>query len=428
MNDREARALEATRTVIVRALRAREVEIQERIVTHLRTTVPDSVGDGSPEYALGLSAAVAAALDYSLTVLERGEAWPGAVPVAVIEQAGRAVRNGVGLETVMRRVAAGERLLKTFAADEVDHLPARTLDRVLSALEVAAERLMEALADAYNRERGQVASSSTAIRLATVRRLLADEPVESRELTELDYELHGAWHVGLIAVGTGAESALGCLKTAHGCSLLAVSSGSGDIWAWLGGGSELDAADIEVHGPGVSLAVGSARRGIEGWRQTHREADGASLLLSRGRERLVRYGCRALLVAALQDETLAGWLEAFLLPLRSRADGEGILEALRAYIDAECNYRAAGSALDHDRHTVASRVRKAEQLLGRPVRTCLPELDVALRLHELKIGAHTRRSADEDVTRIAQRSRRSWHDLSSGSSASRVTNSSRSLF
>jgi hypothetical protein len=33
---------------------------------------------------------------------------------------------------------------------------------------------------------------------------------------------------------------------------------------------------------------------------------------------------------------------------------------------------------------VESRLRTAEQLLGQPLRTCLPELDVALALEELE--------------------------------------------
>jgi DNA-binding PucR family transcriptional regulator len=78
------------------------------------------------------------------------------------------------------------------------------------------------------------------------------------------------------------------------------------------------------------------------------------------------------------------WLKDFLAPLRSYKDGGvGLLQTLRALIDAECNRRAAATALDIDRHTVESRLRTAEELLGRTLLTCLPELDIALRLEEL---------------------------------------------
>jgi len=61
----------------------------------------------------------------------------------------------------------------------------------------------------------------------------------------------------------------------------------------------------------------------------------------------------------------------------------GLRRTLRALIDAECNRRAAAAALDIDRHTVESRLRTAERLLGRTLHTCLPELDIALHLEEL---------------------------------------------
>jgi DNA-binding PucR family transcriptional regulator len=56
---------------------------------------------------------------------------------------------------------------------------------------------------------------------------------------------------------------------------------------------------------------------------------------------------------------------------------------LRAYIDAECNATSAAPLLKIGRHTVESHVRTAEELLGRPLRTCLSELNVALCMDEL---------------------------------------------
>jgi DNA-binding PucR family transcriptional regulator len=58
-------------------------------------------------------------------------------------------------------------------------------------------------------------------------------------------------------------------------------------------------------------------------------------------------------------------------------------ETLRAYIDAGCSATSATSTAGVSRHTVESRVHKAEQLIGRAIRTCIPELDVALRFEEL---------------------------------------------
>jgi PucR C-terminal helix-turn-helix domain/GGDEF-like domain len=392
---RGSAAVEEIRVAIVRRLRARLPEIEQVIFAQLRSIAPDPVEIGNAEYTSGLSAAVTAGVDYSLLAIEHGGEWSGPIPPGIIEQAHRAARSGVSVETVMRRVSVAERLVKKFATDEADHLPAQVLDKVLSSLGAAIDRLMAALADEYNQERERMERTPEQRRMEIVQRLLANEPVDSVDLAKLGYELHASWHVGLIATGAGAEQTLRHLKASLGCQLLAVPSGVGSVWAWLGGRRKLAVTDIErslsTNGVvSVSLAIGGPGQGIAGWGQTYREAQGALLRALRQPETLVRYADRPLLVAALQNETLATWLKEFLVPLRSQTDGgTRLLQALRAYIDAECNYRAAGCVLDHDRHTVESRVRKAEKLLGRSLRTCLPELDAALSLEEL--NGHTTR-------------------------------------
>jgi hypothetical protein len=99
------------------------------------------------------------------------------------------------------------------------------------------------------------------------------------------------------------------------------------------------------------------------------------------------YADRPLLAAVLESESLQASLWEFLAPLRSRPDGgAGLIRTLRAYLDAECNSSSAASALKVRRQTVGNRLRLAEQLLERPLRSCLGELDVALRLADLHVG------------------------------------------
>lgn len=101
-------------------------------------------------------------------------------------------------------------------------------------------------------------------------------------------------------------------------------------------------------------------------------------------QRVARCADGPLVTAALESDTLTERLNNFLEPIRSRPDGGWVLlETLRAYIDAEFNSSSAASALNIRRQTVGSRIRLAEQLLGRPLRSCIAELDVALRLAEL---------------------------------------------
>jgi PucR C-terminal helix-turn-helix domain len=227
-------------------------------------------------------------------------------------------------------------------------------------------------------------------RTHVVQSLLADEPVGLSDLAELDYELYTVWHLGMIATGSGLQPALQRTKRELACQILEVEQGE-TMWIWLGSPHQLDEAHLERllmanRTASRSLALGQARRGIDGWRQTHREARGALPLALRRQGALVRYTDGPLLAAALGDRTLAAWLTELLMPLRSRPDGGmRLLETLRAYIDAECNGSSAASMLDVRRQTVTNRLRLVEELLGRELRSCLASLDVALSLAELSV-------------------------------------------
>lgn len=237
-------------------------------------------------------------------------------------------------------------------------------------------------------------------------KLLAGESVDQAELDGLGYQLHAYWHLGVIAIGDDASDVLSRLRTGLERRLLQVPSDDGVIWGWLGGQHKLAVGELErlllanVHA-NCCLVVGGPGRGLEGWRQTHREARDALFAVLGAPERLVRYADSPLFTAAVQNDTLIRWLREFLAPLRCQRDGGvGLLQTLRALIDTECNRRAAAAMLGVDRHTVENRLRTAEELLGRSLTSCLPELDTALRLAELD-GAVTTTGTPPTVS-IAQ--------------------------
>jgi DNA-binding PucR family transcriptional regulator len=220
--------------------------------------------------------------------------------------------------------------------------------------------------------------------------LLAEEPVGLAELAGLDYEIHASWHLGMIATGGGLQHALERARRELACQLLQIAQGE-IMWIWLGASHEPDEAHLERllsadQTAWQSLALGKVRRGIDGWRQTHREAKGALPLALRRPGRLVRYADGPLLVAAMESQALATWLMELLTPLQARPDGgRRLRETLRAYIDAECNGSSAASMLKVRRQTVTNRIRLTEELLGRELRSCLAALDVALCLAELSV-------------------------------------------
>jgi hypothetical protein len=132
---------------------------------------------------------------------------------------------------------------------------------------------------------------------------------------------------------------------------------------------------------GVSMSFATQEAAAGRTRQDHETVGELPTREPPGSVKVTGHADRPLLAAALESESLQASLREFLAPLRRRPDGGAVLlRTLRAYLDAECNSSSAASALKVRRQTVGNRLRLAEQLLGRPLRSCLGELDVALRL------------------------------------------------
>jgi hypothetical protein len=380
--------------VVVGGLRARRAEIEQAIFVRVREVAPDSVGDSDVEYAVGLRVAVAAAVEFVLTGIERAEACsgedPGPIPAAALLQARRAVRSGVSLSTVLRRYTAGYALLGDFVAQEAESTNVMgSLRRLLGAQACSLERLTAAVAEEYGRELEQVARSPGRRRLELVRGLLTGD-ASAEGAAELGYEFDG-WHLGVIATGAGAARALGELPAGLGCRMLSVARGEQTVWTWFAGGRRrVEGAELErlvqAAGPAdVSLAVGEPGRGFGGWRVTHQQAQAALVVALRRRRRVTRYADVALLAAALKDEALTrALLDIYLAPLAdSRGGGSVLRETLHAYCAAGRNVSSTAVVLGVARSTVESRLRATEERLGRTLNPCPAELEVALRLDEL---------------------------------------------
>jgi hypothetical protein len=225
-------------------------------------------------------------------------------------------------------------------------------------------------------------------RTIAVRKLLDGATVEPVEFLECRYDLQTSWHLGVIAADSTGRDALLRVSSYIGCRLLQVTASDEMIWAWLGSPRPINVPETEhflsvqpaMSGP---LAIGGPRLGLDGWRQTHREAKGALRRALRSPEKVVRYGDRPLLAAALADETVVMWLTAFVEPIRNRPDGGvALLSTLRAYIDTGCNSSSAASKLGVRRQTVGTRLQMVERLLNRSLHTCLAEVDLAVQLVE----------------------------------------------
>jgi len=367
-------------------LRARRSEIEQATLTRAYA-ISDPARIDDTAYLSGLRAAVSAAISHGIEGIERGGRRVPPPPAALLTQARVAARAGVGLDTVLRRYLAGYALLRDFLIEEAEagSIEGAELKRALALQSTLFDRLLAAISEEHGREASSRPSSAEGRRKEQVERLLAGELLDA---SELGYELGGS-HTAAIASGPGAPEALRDLARALGRRLLLVEREQGVHWAWLGARAPLRPEEIErataAWPSQIAAAIGESGSGLAGWRLTHRQAAAALPLALREPGRALRYADVALSASILRDDLLSTSLrELYLAPLEAERDrGQRLRETLRAYFAAERNVSSAAAALGVDRHTVANRLRAAEERVGRPLASCVGDLEAALRLEEL---------------------------------------------
>jgi hypothetical protein len=313
------------------------------------------------------------------------------IPPEVIKQARRAAREGVRLDTVLRRYAAGSKSLEEFIMTEADGIPSQLLCQILSDQGLQVDRLMESAAAEYRDELEQTKRSSVQKQADRVVHLLHSTSLVSPVDIDYDFDL---CHVGLILTGQNAETTARVFVERLGCRSLCVIRDSETIWTWFGSADQAIVASlerflIENTPAGISIALGEPRMGLDGWRLTHREAQVAVQVMLEKPQRLTRGRDVVLLAGVMRDDTLVrSLLDTYLAPLKAQGhSGQILLDTLRAYFAAGSNAAAAAGSLGVTRHTVQRRVKAIEQAFGQLLHTCQAELQVALQIEELNGGA-----------------------------------------
>jgi PucR C-terminal helix-turn-helix domain/GGDEF-like domain len=369
-------------------LRARRPEIERAILNRLNVLFKPGPGPGPP-YAHGLKVAVAAAVGLGIHAVAKGEEnWP-AIPADLIVQTRLAARENITLESLLRRYTIGYTLLSDFVICEAASIHFQEGPRVQGLMRRQAamlDRLLAVVSEEYLREEQTLAASPEQRRVERIRRLLNYELLET---ADLGYDLD-ANHLGVIATGHDAVEMLTGLARTLDQRLLLVRRDGGTTWAWLGSVRGVDAARAEALAKKmrphlVSIAFGEPGEGQEGWRVTHRQAKASLPVALRRPSHVARYRDVALVASILRDGLLiTSFTELYLAPLAAGpGKGDVLLVTLRAYLTAERNVSSAAAALGVNRHTVTRRLQDIESRLGRPLSSCLSELDAALRLDDL---------------------------------------------
>jgi hypothetical protein len=378
-------------TDLAARLRSRKGEMVTAVMARIRNISSEAPGNGDMQYEEGQREAVVAALEYAITGIEQGEARTQPIPTETITQAHRATRNGVELGTVLRRYYAASAELTDFLTYEAycggllnEGEAFRSVQKIQAAL---LDRLVITINEEYMREGKRVARSPEMRRAERVRRLLSSGLVESNDL---GYDLD-RWHLGIIGRGMGVGQAIRGISAGVDCQILSVEYDEQVLWAWLGGRQDSVVGDIRrllsfKWPTGVLLAFGEPLNGIEGWRHTHRQAQDASLVSRYQPQTFTSFADVALLVPWLRDETRAQWLvDTYLSPLDSYGrSGRKLRETLRAYFASGRNASLTGATLKVTRRTIHNRIHLIEQNLGPLLDERQAELELALRLDNLR--------------------------------------------
>jgi DNA-binding PucR family transcriptional regulator len=237
------------------------------------------------------------------------------------------------------------------------------------------------------REREQLTRGTHAERLETVTLLLDGAPITTaRAEQRLGYRLSGEHTAAIV----WSDDALGdldrvsdVLASAAGDSRpLTVLASAATRWVWVHGSPELDVLRAGVaRFPAVRVALGSSGLDADGFRRSHLDAVTVQRMLARlaSPQQLATHE-EFDLVALLKTDTERAdrFVRRTLGALTS--DPEAV-EALRAFIAAQCNATEAAAALYVHRNTLLRRLARAEKLLPRPLEHNLVHVGVALEVH-----------------------------------------------
>lgn len=366
-------------------LRSRQAEIEQALLARVYG-IADPTETGDPGYLDGFRTAAAAAVDFAVETLLGTSGDDPPIPPVFLLQARLAARNRVRLDIVLRRYTAGHAILIDFLFEEVEQESRFTSSEVRSLLASTAavfDRLLLSVGDEYAREAERFSRNvRERSRVDRVERLIAGELAAS-DLLDYRFDL---WHIGLVLDGADARTAARDLAREADRRLLAVEPRVGTLWAWLGGKSRIEAAEVAKVVRNwrcdMKIALGEPGQGIGGWRLSHQQALVVFPLAEGAPVALARYAEKGILASIQKDQVLSESLrKLYLEPLTDEKDGEDVLgETLRAYFAAECSTSSAASALQVHRQTVSSRLRAVEEKLGRSISECFLELNLALTL------------------------------------------------
>ena len=357
------------------------------------------------ESASLLQASIGENLDTALRALIDAPA-PDSIeaPTAAVDYARRLAQQDVPAVLLIRAYRVGQARFLRHCIEELlrqssgDHLEGLATLEMIETVSDYVDRVVEQVLTTFGQARDDWLRDRSAVLAMRVRELLASRPVDVGATEHaLGYRLD-QHHVGIVAWVDEPPAAdalerirrvVGTLGRDLGCPAtpLVVPADESSAWAWipsklsLARTKELDAATTSE--PTVSLAVGEPARGIDGFRRSHRQAMSArGVALAAGDQRspitpFVDVAPIAMLCADL--DSARAWIHETLGELAvDSSRNEGLRETARVFLQTGGSYTATAEQMFLHRNTAQYRVRKAEEVRGRPLRDGRLDVELAL--------------------------------------------------
>jgi DNA-binding PucR family transcriptional regulator len=389
-------------------LHGRLAELAAGLHSFLDGQIPELHGDERVTELLGPSVegnvdTVLRALRYGIGV-ERIEA-----PTAAFEYARRLAQHGVPVNALVRAYRLGQRLINDEVFKEVrridtsDETRYSVLETISGTIFEYIDWISQQVVAVYEDERERWLENQNSLRALRVREVLASSMSVDVDAASTSIRYPLRWHHLALVMWCPDASAegdeLGRLQrllrdageavSADGAPLFVAADRSCG-WGWLPFRGSVDTAADKVREfartrtDSPSLAIGTMASGIEGFRQSHRDAEAAHRVAMIGKREPIVIAATdpGLSVVARLGDDVAGirdWVATVLGNLA--IDGENderLRETLRVFLACGSSYKVAAEELNLHFNSVKYRVGRAVARRGREISS--DRLDVELAL------------------------------------------------
>ncbi|MFI0808855.1 PucR family transcriptional regulator [Streptomyces echinatus] len=328
-------------------------------------------------------------------------------PAAALEYSRRLAQRGISLSAMVRAYRIGHWRFLQWCLDELNRqdadedLATATNRRMLQVSFGYIDRVTEHVIVVYQQERDHWLLSQTAARAARVRDILTEKDIDLNWAEPaLGYRIL-QHHLGLVvwlptlkSEGEGLailDRIINEIARKLDCPArpLFVPRDAMVSWAWLPLGSHSDVSwkqlsnVVERRNPSVRMSAGCVGYGIEGFRSTHRQAMRTQELAAAANPapQFTEFSTVApIALMATNIDDMRAWVWGILGPLAVDDENSARLrETAQIFLETNCSYTATASAQILHKNTVQYRIRKAEEIMGRPVQKGHTDLEVALR-------------------------------------------------